>query len=238
VRIFYNLVLFFFESFSQIDPWQKEFRKWTLSLTSLVLAPSSWARGNGLPGGSAPDWRRARKYLSDPRLFLFLAQAAPARAVAAALARSTAAPARARATAPRPHRARRATPTPRRHCCSGGRARALAAPRRRCCSLARTRTAPPCPRAVARGWLQRRAATPSTAVLALASPWSPPAASTSPRLAPLHRRPRPALQPSTASVPPAPVELDSPRATSIVGRATVGPDLRLDLSPSSVDPKR
>ncbi|XP_066316525.1 proline-rich receptor-like protein kinase PERK14 [Miscanthus floridulus] len=98
-------------------------------------------------------------------------------------------------------------------------------------------------------WLrQRLAATPSAAILALALPWSPPAASASLCLAPLHRRPRPALSPSTADVPPAPIEPDSPRGasgtprpphtTSVVGRATAGPDLRLDLRPSSADPER
>ncbi|XP_066360970.1 proline-rich receptor-like protein kinase PERK14 [Miscanthus floridulus] len=65
---------------------------------------------------------------------------------------------------------------------------------------------------------------------------------------PFHRRPCPTLPPSAAGMPLAPIESDSPRgapgtpwtprATSVVGHATTGPDLRLDLRPSSVDPKR
>ncbi|XP_066344405.1 36.4 kDa proline-rich protein-like [Miscanthus floridulus] len=99
-------------------------------------------------------------------------------------------------------------------------------------------------RAVARGWAPRhlRHLPPPS------SPCPPPSASAVAHLAALHRWPRPALPPSTAGVPPAPVEANSPRvapgiprpprATVVVYRATAGPDLWPDPRPSSAGPKR
>ncbi|XP_066373773.1 vegetative cell wall protein gp1-like [Miscanthus floridulus] len=205
------------------------------------------------PHGAAPPRPRPPPRPRLPPCPRRATTAAPA-AEPAPSPHSTAAAAPAAEPVPSPHSAATAAPvaepvpSPCRTVTAAPAAEPAPSPRRRRRSLARARTAPPCPRTVAHGWRQRHAATPSTTVLALASPWSPPAASASPCLAPLHHRPRPALPPSTTSVPPTPIESDSlcgapstprpPRATSVVGRATAGPDLRLDLCPASADPER
>ncbi|XP_066316062.1 uncharacterized protein [Miscanthus floridulus] len=143
----------------------------------------------------------------------------------------------------RAHRAARlpapayAEPAPRRarpsRCCSSGRARAAAS--------APSPEPAPCRRALALlaiGWLKRRAATPSTIVVAFVSTAGLGLAPALPTSTAVLASPPPPAAVEPVSQRGAPATPRPPRATSVVGRATTVLDIRLDLRPSSVDPER
>ncbi|XP_066384758.1 uncharacterized protein [Miscanthus floridulus] len=224
----------------RLGHFQKEFRKWTLSSAPASVSGTELLDTvDDLPESSAPELAELRRRPRPRRV------SAPARAPR---------PPRA-APSGRPAPRGRAAPLPRTAPCLGVQERraprlrrpprravarvAPPAPRRaeprRARALRPEAAPPPTPRHCPRRPPARAAPPPSssTAVLALAPHWPPPSASAVARLAALHRRPHPALPPSTNGVPPARVEPDSsrgapgiprpPRAIAVVGHATADP---------------